>query len=76
VSAAVELYAVGLCFSSVCASRDLRIAEIEKIANARYPTGIESRWQFAEDEPTFSGGQPNPCPCDRHADRLHWLLSC
>jgi len=68
-----HVYAAGICYLSVCTSIADR-AEIERRANADYPTGIGRAWTIHEGP--FKGGQPNPCPCNEHSDRKHWLLSC
>jgi hypothetical protein len=41
--------------------------------NLRTPTGLDHEWKFSDAE-TFSGGQPNPCPCDTDPSREHRLL--
>jgi hypothetical protein len=65
-------YRVGLCHASVCAVAD---ATPEEITRAAGPTGLDHGWQISE-EPTFSGGEPNPCPCNVDPSRQHWLLVC
>jgi hypothetical protein len=72
----IEFYGVGLVHLSACAPKDATAEQIESAANLRHPTGIESQWKLS-DAPTFSGGEPNPCPCEQHpADRRHVLLVC
>ena len=72
----VLIMAWGLCEISVCAANDATKEEIERHANRENPTGISSRWEISDDE-TFSGGEPNPCPCQDHPEeRKHWLLDC
>lgn len=67
-------YAVGLCCASVCTS--LPIEEATKRLNTEHPTGVTSLWEPSKD-PTFSGGQSNPCPCDQHPDtHKHYLFNC
>lgn len=71
----VVIYSVGLVAMSVCVADGVPREEIERIANARHPTGIGSRWQISEDT-TFRGGEPMPAPCDQEPDRKHWLVNC
>ena len=69
-----EVYSLGIVCASVCTS----IRDPEAVAetmNLNHPTGIESDWAVSED-PTFKGGAPNPCQCEDHPGRLHWLLNC
>ena len=67
-------YAIGFVSASVCSS--LPIEETTERLNAEHPTGISSRWQLS-DEPTFSGGEPNPCACNRWPDtHKHYLFEC
>jgi hypothetical protein len=70
----VDVYTVGLVHASVCTDLD-DPDEIAREVNAKHPTGISSAWKIS-DAPTFSGGQPNPCPCDRDPDRKHYLMVC
>lgn len=66
--------AIGLCQASVCTSLD-REATAAWL-NGQHPTGIASAWKPSADN-WFSGGQPNPCPCDRHsATHQHMLFNC
>lgn len=62
------------CYMTVCAASDAPKYEVEKIANDHAPTGLEHGWEIHTGR--FSDGQPNPCPCENHRDRKHWLLSC
>jgi hypothetical protein len=71
----ITVYRAGLCFASVCAPKDAPIEDVEAAANRSHPTGLDHGWRKADDA-TFSGGEPNPCPCDSDPERLHWLLSC
>jgi hypothetical protein len=66
-------YSVGLVSASVCT--DLPIEEATERLNDEHPTGIDSRWQ-PSDEPTFSGGQPQPCPCNIDPSLTHYLFYC
>ena len=71
----IDVYRVGLVHCSVCVPKDATREEIENYVNAQHPTGIELRWQISSDA-KFSGGQPNPCPCNDHEERLHYLMVC
>jgi len=69
-----EIYSIGPCKMSVCTDIDDE-AEIELRANQESPTGITSQWAICT-EPTFRGGEPNPCTCENDSTRKHWLLEC
>lgn len=68
-------YAVGIVHLSVCSDSTDR-EEILAQANRTHPTGLDHGWAFSDDA-TFSGGQPNPCPCNAQPDtHTHYLLAC
>ncbi len=71
----VQVIGWGLVYLTVCAPEDTDTAVLEAEANRQYPTGISSPWAISDDE-KFSGGQPNPCSCDRVEGRRHSKLSC
>lgn len=69
-------YAVGICKASVCADKKLKPKEVEKIFNVMNPAGTRHGWKLSKDR-HFSGGEPNPCPCDQHPEtRKHYLFEC
>lgn len=68
-----HVYTYGIAFLSVC-TPITDPAEIERRANAEHPTGISRPWKI-HPQP-FKCGKPNPCACDEHPNRKHWLLSC
>jgi len=65
-------YGVGLVHASVCT--DLSDEEATAALNREHPTGV-SPWSISTDK-TFSGGEPNPCPCPDASGRRHILFSC
>ena len=65
------IYSEGLCFASVCSN--LPQAEVERRMYA-WPTGVAQRWKLYEGG--FRTGQTNPCQCNEHPDRKHYLFSC
>lgn len=69
----LEVYSNGLCCCSVCTDLTSE-KEIEKKVNIQNPTGIESQWTISPDK--FKDGHSNPCPCETHKDRKHYLLIC
>jgi hypothetical protein len=69
----IAVYAVGLVHCSVCYPAGMDEDEILRDVNLRTPTGLDHEWEFSGKE-TFSGGQPNPCPCDTDPSREHRLL--
>lgn len=71
----VTVMSWGLVSLSACAPADTSIEDITHEVNLQQPTGISSRWALSEDK-TFSGGQPNPCPCEQDLTRLHYLFNC
>lgn len=72
----VAVYSLGLVSCSVCAPREMTRDEVEAAVNVAEPTGISSEWRVS-DEPTFSGGQPNPCPCEQQPEsHVHYLMHC
>lgn len=68
-------YAIGLVCVSACAPEGFSAERVEAEVNAQVPTGVESMWKISKD-PTFAGGEPNPCQCNDDPTRKHWLLSC
>jgi hypothetical protein len=68
-----EAYSVGLVCASVCTNMTVEEATAE--LNRQHPTGIATRWSLSTDK-AFRGGEPNPCPCNRHEGRLHYLFNC
>lgn len=71
----IEVYAVGLCYMSVCVLKGIPIESIEAVANAEHPVGPEYRWRHSKAK--FNSGESNPCPCNEFPEqRLHYLLEC
>ena len=55
----------------VCAEEGVADEAIEGVANAEYPTGIESHWQINHDESHMA-----PVTCGRYPTRRHVMLLC
>lgn len=70
----VTVYAIGLCFMSVCATSDLSPEEVETKVRAVCPSGTSLNWHIHDEN--FAGGDPNGVECNSSAGRRHWLLSC
>jgi hypothetical protein len=70
----VEIYASGACYCSVCTSL-ADINEIIKKVNKLNPTGLKLGWELSK-EKTFRQGQSNPCQCEKHPNRKHYLFNC
>lgn len=70
----VVVYSHGPVYLSACAPAGMAVADIERNVNMSHPTGISSQWALASTP--FASGEPNPCPCNDDAGRLHYLLSC
>jgi hypothetical protein len=66
----VTVYSEGLCMASVCTRLD---DEQTDAAMAARPTGSSGGWQRSTD-PTFAGGEPNPCPCDAEPQARRHVL--
>ncbi len=64
------VYAEGLFSASVCSDRPQ--ADVEAWMGQRI-SGTTGGWMFSENE-TFKTGEPNPCPCETHPDRRHYLF--
>lgn len=71
----IDIYAHGMTHCSVCVPAELSRDEVEKQVNICYPAGGSLRWTVSRDT-HFRGGQPNPCPCQSAAGRLHYLMEC
>jgi hypothetical protein len=71
----VVAYGIGFVHTSVCAVADATPDEIRGAANRASPTGLDHGWEISEDK-EFATGEPNPCPCNEHEGRQHWLLVC
>ncbi len=71
----VVVYRFGVVCCSVCAPQTVALDDVRLAVNMSHPTGIESRWEFSKD-PTFAGGEPNPCPCNMDTRRIHYLMNC
>lgn len=71
----IEIYAVGLCYMSVCVPGDMPIEEVEESANLQHPSGVSHKWSL-NDKGQFADGTPMPCVCEGNPTRRHYLLSC
>jgi len=70
------IYDWGLVNASVCAERSLPLDEITERLNRELPTGVPSRWS-PSDRKMFSGGEPQPGPCNQWPDtHVHYLFHC
>lgn len=67
------VYAIGLCYASVCTN--LSLEQATKRLNAEHPSGTTQKWQKSKD-PTFHDGSPNPCNCEQGTGKKHWLFDC
>lgn len=71
----LEVYSNGIVHCSVCTNIRQR-DRIENLVNIMNPTGTSNRWTISN-EPTFSGGEPNPCPCEnKPKTHKHYLMVC
>ena len=69
----IEIYGRGMVYCSVCTDSTDRPA-IELKVNLQNPTGIQSRWEIADEN--FNSGESNPCPCPDHEGKQHYLMVC
>lgn len=67
-----DIYSFGLFYMSVCTN--MSPAEAELHARKNNPSGTQNGWRIAQE--AFQSGEPNPCPCARHPDRIHILFQC
>lgn len=72
----VNIYKMGPLTCSVCVPKELTREQVEAEVQRASPAGTERGWMVAND-PTFKGGEPNPCPCNQHpGTRMHYLMEC
>ena len=69
----VDIYSAGFISMSVCAPNDMTLEEILDDCEAQRPSGTDAGWHKSKDT-HFATGAPNPCPCNKHEGRQHWLL--
>ncbi len=70
----IDVYAIGLCYASVCADKQMTKVMVEDYMNVLEPAGTSLSWTIAE-EP-FNDGSPNPNQCETDSNKQHWLLDC
>lgn len=71
--AGLDVYAMGVVHASVCAPRDMEVAEMLARVNSEHPTGV-GPWVLSSQP--FADGTPNPTDCDDHKENIHYLLEC
>lgn len=72
----IEVYAIGMCYMSVCAPVEFTVDDIELIVNMRHPTSMDRKWMLSADA-VYVYDRPNPCPCDANPlTKKHYLLDC
>lgn len=59
----------------VCAPKRYTPEDVERAANLLNPAGTTLGWRIA-DQAEFHDDTTNPCDCDEHAERQHWVLWC
>lgn len=64
------VYSEGLCYASVCTSLDDEELDLRMAAR---PATATRGWVRSEDS-HFTGGEPNPCPCDQRPDTHRHVL--
>ncbi len=70
----LDIYAIGICYASMCANKEMTKDMIEDRVTELHPTGLMHGWCIA-DEP-FADSLPNPKQCENNEERQHWLLNC
>lgn len=71
----VDVYAVGLCYASACAPKDMPPELVERAVNLAHPTGV-GPWTLSRDA-EWASGDDQPSPCEREpGKRVHFLLEC
>lgn len=72
----VNIYAVGVCYCSVCAPKKMSIREVTRIVNIKNPAGPTYGWRKSKDKKFNKGDQSNPCECENDKTRRHILFNC
>jgi hypothetical protein len=60
----------------VCVPTDWTDAQAEEFANARNPTGIDSRWRLRGEDDRAQAGAPIRVKCQGREGFVHIMLSC
>lgn len=60
-------------YATVCVPKEMLPAEIEQKLTAESLRKTGPGWKTSTDK-TFENGEPHPCACNHHPDRLHYLL--
>lgn len=74
----IEVYGVGVCCASACVPTGMAQEDVEDAVTKYIDDAAGSEgppWKISEDS-HFATGETNPCPCNQHAERTHWLLTC
>ena len=71
----VVVYAIGICHLSACIKNGVSKECAVDFINTAHPTGLSSGWSVSTDT-LFVSGVPNPCPCEDHPNRRHFLFCC
>lgn len=71
----VHIMSEGIFYLTACAPADMDGQAVEGEVRRRAIAGTSHGWRLSKD-PTFSGGQTNPCVCDQDDTRKHWLFAC
>jgi len=71
----VEIYSEGMFRMSICVIDKMPKEEALEYIRRAHPSGTRNNWQFCSDK-EFAAGLPNPCPCEKHEGRTHYLLEC
>ena len=80
----VTIYSEGPLTLSVCAPREMVIADVLADVERQNPCGTQCGWQPSRDEwmtwdkeknEKVATGRTGPIPCDQDAGRTHWLLT-
>ena len=71
---------VGICGMQVCAVADTTDEEILETCNRENPSGTSAGWtdvvRKVKENSLFHNAQSLPIRCDKHADRLHFMVLC
>lgn len=73
VTGVVEVYATGWFWVTVCAPADMPVQEVIHRVSILRSSKSPAGWKYFDDD-TFKDGKANPCSCNKHQGRQHWLL--
>jgi hypothetical protein len=65
----ILIASTGMLHSQFCVRDTATDEQVVQVANATFPTGISSQWEF-------DGEHPGTEPCNRYPNRRHVVVTC